>query len=98
MVKYGRDEGFWHRWASPEQLMGPRVGLPSDIWSLGTLLLDICTGDCSTRRETRELQVPEEAPQAVQDLINDCRNAVPAKRPTAFEFYSRLLAAGPRQV
>lgn len=31
--------------AAPEQLLNGRVGLPSDVYSLGLLLHDLCTGE-----------------------------------------------------
>lgn len=31
--------------AAPEQLLNGRVGLPSDVFSLGLLLHDLCTGE-----------------------------------------------------
>lgn len=87
--------GTW-RWASPEQISLERgVTLASDIWSLAVLVFDLCSnqGVRMKGREVRRLSVPAEAPQAVQDLIDACLVIDSAQRPSATEFYSRLLAA-----
>ncbi|KAK9787609.1 hypothetical protein WJX73_009481 [Symbiochloris irregularis] len=56
-------------WASPEQLLGNPTSTMSDMFSMGTVLWEICTGEQPRQRLLRQLRVPEEAPQAIADLI-----------------------------
>ena len=43
-------------WASPEQLNGQSCSSATDIWSLGVILWEICTGEQPLRRVTRPLR------------------------------------------
>ena len=55
-------------------------------------------GETPVRGQCRALNVPEEAPQGVVDLISDCCQADPAARPSAKGLVARIkqLAAIPR--
>ena len=56
-------------WASPEQLQLGSSGLPSDIFSLGTILWEICTLEKPVGRRRRTIRVPAEAPASVASII-----------------------------
>ena len=43
-------------WASPEHLHGQSCSPATDIWSLGVILWEICTGEQPLRRVTRPLR------------------------------------------
>ena len=43
-------------WASPEQLNGQSCSSATDIWSLGVILWETCTGEQPLRRVTRPLR------------------------------------------
>jgi hypothetical protein len=72
-------------WASPEQLEGAVCSEASDMYSFGTVLWEIVTGEQPLRRIMRMVKVPDECPQPVADLIYRCHDRVPANRPTAKE-------------
>ena len=50
--------------------------------SAGVLLWEICTGEIPIRGQLRPLQVPEEAPQDIAALIDDCLQVSAKHRPT----------------
>ena len=77
-------------WASPEQLQGYECGLASDIFSFGTILWEVCTGEQPRYRQTRDLEVPAEAPQAIKDLVIKCHSIDPQDRPSALEVHAIL--------
>lgn len=77
-------------WAAPEVLLGERVGPPADVFSLGVLLHEICTGEEPKRGAMRPLAVPQDCPQGVADLIRDCTQVQAAARPTSEQVIERL--------
>ncbi|KAK9785595.1 hypothetical protein WJX73_001741 [Symbiochloris irregularis] len=77
-------------WASPEQLLGQATTTMSDMFSMGTVLWEICTGEQPRQRRLRQLRVPEEAPQAVADLIQRCFVLEPSDRPTAVALHNTI--------
>lgn len=83
-------EGASYWWSSPEQLFGYACTSASDIFSLGTVLWELCTGEAPVDRHLRDILVPDEASQEVVDLINSCRNAEPTMRPTAGEVHAAI--------
>jgi len=80
-------------WASPEQLLGEYSSLSSDIFSLGTILWEICTMEKPFGRRTRSLQVPFEAPANIARIIEQCHSLDPLLRPNAVEVHNALQAA-----
>lgn len=81
------------RWLAPESLEHGKFSMHSDTWSFGVLLWEIFTfgehpySDCSNAQVVKNvmhrslLEVPENVPQAVHDLIHKCWHKTPAKRP-----------------
>ena len=53
-------------------------------------LHEICTQEIPVRGRMRAIQIPEEAPQEVADLIWNCLSPEPAERPTAKEICGLL--------
>ena len=83
--------------ASPEVIMGRRTGPPADIYSLGLVMKEVITGLHITRRGGgRRIRVPDDCPQAISDLVEDCLVGDPARRPTARQVLERLLLAEAR--
>ena len=72
-------------WAAPEVLLGKPTSESADIYSFGVLLWELSTAEAPPGRALRELEVPEEAPQEVADLVARCLEEDPARRPTALE-------------
>ena len=91
-TKIATQEGSF-MWASPEQLQLGYTGLPSDIFSLGTILWEICTMEKPIGRRTRSLEVPAEAPALLAEIIEQCHALDPAARPTAVEVHKILQSA-----
>lgn len=77
-------------WASPEQLQGLECGFSSDMFSFGTILWEICSGEQLRHRGLRRLVTPDECPYAIQDLIDRCHLPEAHRRPTAFEAHAIL--------
>lgn len=79
---------------SPEQARGEDVGTPTDIYSLGLVLLEAITGEREFRgapleaalaRLYRQPRIPESLPEEWVRLLAGMTAADPAARPTAHE-------------
>ena len=77
---------------SPEQARGHHVGSPSDIYSLGLVLLECLTGrrefpgapvQAAVARLLREPEVPADLPAPWPELLRAMTHADSAERPTA---------------
>lgn len=98
---------------SPEQARGGAVGPPSDVWSLGLVLLEAISGEtaypgppleAAAARLSRPPEVPADLPQPLGGLLAAMTAADPAHRPTAAEVArldaapaTQRLAAAPEQ-
>jgi serine/threonine protein kinase len=82
--------GTWN-WCAPEVILNSKCTSSADMYSYGVVLWEICTGEIPVRGRMRDVQVPDECPQEVADLISACIDAqTPASRPTASEAYASL--------
>ncbi|WP_448809057.1 serine/threonine-protein kinase [Agromyces bauzanensis] len=79
---------------SPEQARGDEVGPPSDVYSLGLVLLEALRGEreytgsaieAALARLHRPPAIPEELPEDWRRLLAAMTNDDPAQRPTAHE-------------
>ena len=80
------------RYLSPEQAGGQPVGPPTDIYSLGLVLLECLTGspafagsavECAMTRLARKPAVPTFLPPAWTNLLGNMTDLDPDQRPTA---------------
>ncbi|KIO27239.1 hypothetical protein M407DRAFT_53258, partial [Tulasnella calospora MUT 4182] len=96
-AEYVDENLYTLRWASPETLENDVVSLASDIWSLGWTFWEVVTGRVPHENQ-RDVQVimtviTESAPkwadadelqiQTLRDLLMDCWQRDPERRPTA---------------
>jgi serine/threonine protein kinase len=61
-----------------------------DIFSLGVLLWELATKEFPVRGQLRPVAVPEECPAEVAELIGDCLEVEPRRRPSAEEVFHRI--------
>jgi serine/threonine protein kinase len=83
-------------WASPEQMLMAPCTSAADVFGLGSVIWELCTGLPIQSRCLRPLKVPEEAPQEIDDLISACRANSSRDRPTAAEVHAIIVAAARR--
>eukprot|EP00890_Picochlorum_soloecismus_P000733 jgi/Picsp_1/1660/NSC_05134-R1_kinase-like protein len=55
------------------------------MWSFGVILWELCTQEIPVRGRMRLVRIPDECPQEVSDLIDQCSDVNPSNRPTAVE-------------
>lgn len=77
-------------WAAPEQLMGEPCSTASDIYALGVVIWELCTGEQPLRRQCWPVRTAE-APPAIGEIINRCRLPDPAARPTISDVYRDVI-------
>jgi serine/threonine protein kinase len=70
-------------WSAPEVLAGKRCTEKADIYSWGVVLWEICTGEAPARGDMRSLQAPDDCPQQIVDLYEQCIAENPDDRPSA---------------
>ena len=89
---------------SPEQALGQTVGPPSDVYSLGSLLVFAATGQGPygdgqpaqlLYRVAHEAPNLDRVPPQVRSLVERCMTADPGRRPGAGELLGYLGAARP---
>lgn len=88
---------------SPEQVRGLEAGPPSDIYSLGLVLLQCLTGeteyqgppiDAALARLTRPPRIPADLPGGVTELLEAMTASDEGQRPTAADVAFSLRSAG----
>ena len=72
-------------WAAPEVLLGRPVNEKTDIYSFGMVLWELSAREPPRGRCPRPLDVPDEAPAMIVDMIDKCMAEEPGDRPTAAE-------------
>jgi serine/threonine protein kinase len=89
---------------SPEQVLGSAVGPPSDVFSLGSLLVFAATGEGPfgngsapqlLYRVANETPSLDHVPPQARPLVERCLAAEPGQRPTPSELVAYLRAAKP---
>ncbi|PRP82404.1 hypothetical protein PROFUN_10180 [Planoprotostelium fungivorum] len=103
-VYNGKSAAIPYRWAAPEVMQDRVSTLQSDVWSFGVVVWEIFTGamvpyQTLTNKEVSEqvpngirLDQPESCPPAMWDLVIDCWNKSPTKRPTFEGIRSRFMS------
>jgi eukaryotic-like serine/threonine-protein kinase len=86
-------------YVSPEQVRGMSVGPPTDVYSLGLVLIEGLTGEraftgtpveTALARLQRPPAIPENVPAGWRDLLASMTATDPADRPTATEAATRM--------
>jgi serine/threonine protein kinase len=81
-------------WCAPEQLLGKPCTPATDIFAMGVIMWELCTGNQATiRRNYRAVEYPQEAPEVVANLIRRCMEFDPANRPCACEVHDVVMAS-----
>ncbi|KAJ1914877.1 MAP kinase kinase (MEK) [Mycoemilia scoparia] len=85
---------------SPERMEGSSYTVKSDVWSLGTALMELAIGQYPFRPEGEAMSIfemldfitkeelpplPQEFPEDLRDLVNQCLRRDPVQRPTPKE-------------
>lgn len=79
-------------WCAPEQILHEPCSSATDVYALGSVLWELCTGELPTRlRQFRPPKVPEEAPSEIAELFARCHSKDPQHRPTAAEAHAIIL-------
>jgi serine/threonine protein kinase len=82
-------------WASPELLMGNRITIKADIYSLGIVLWEIATSKVPFRGFVEMPKPSERCPEGLIRLIESCTRQDPKSRPSAAQVYAKLLKIPP---
>ncbi|PRW33326.1 serine threonine- kinase receptor R831 [Chlorella sorokiniana] len=82
-------------WAAPEVLMGRGATEKSDVWSLGVIIWELCSGLRPRRGQLTPLRVSEDCPAEVAALQVECVHSDPARRPSAAEIVQLLMQLPP---
>jgi serine/threonine protein kinase len=82
-------------WCAPEQLLGNPCTPATDIFALGVIMWELCTGEqASPVRNYRAVNFPGEAPEAIAQLIRKCMVFELELRPSASEVHDIITAWG----
>jgi serine/threonine protein kinase len=76
--------GTW-AWSAPECILGLKWTSAADMYSFGVVLWELATGEIPIRGDMREVNVPEECPPEVAEIMHACWRFDVSLRPTASE-------------
>ncbi|KAK9805402.1 hypothetical protein WJX73_001387 [Symbiochloris irregularis] len=82
--------GGTYHWQAPETILGYNSSFSADIFSYGVVLLEIITGLRPLRGQYKNPRVPEQCPEAIREMVVQCMQPEPDKRPTAKEIISTI--------
>lgn len=81
-------------WCAPEQLIGDPCTPATDMFAMGVIMWELCTGvQATTRRGYRPVTHPQEAPEAIAHVIKRCMEDEPGNRPDASELHDIIMAS-----
>ncbi|KAK9811928.1 hypothetical protein WJX73_000424 [Symbiochloris irregularis] len=84
-----------YNWQAPETLMGTNSSFSADIFSFGVVLLEIITGRKQVRGQYLYPRAPEQCPEAIAELAQQCMQPLAADRPTARDIISTIQTLHP---
>ncbi|PRW50855.1 serine threonine- kinase isoform A [Chlorella sorokiniana] len=79
-------------WAAPELLLAAPCTNKIDVYSLGVVLWELVTKELPRRGFVQPPPASEDCPQDLSELIGECLQQDPARRPTAQQVLERLQA------
>jgi len=96
------------KWMSPESLRSKEYSMFSDVWSFGVVIYEVITRMTPfpglpmvqvaeiVKNENKHVELPENSPKFLRDLVEECSKYQPSQRPlfstisaTLQQFYSR---------
>ena len=80
-------------WCAPEQIIGDPCSKATDIFALGTVIWELCTGEAPTMQRSYRRPTEEEAPAEIADLIAACHAAKPCERPPISTVHDIILGS-----
>ncbi|KAK9819385.1 hypothetical protein WJX81_007382 [Elliptochloris bilobata] len=82
-------------YCAPEMLLGRECNEKSDLYSFGVVLWELSTAEAPNGRYLRPLKVPEECPQDIAALAEQCLSNSSAERPSALHCVHVLASPSP---
>jgi len=82
-------------WSAPELLLGKRCSEKVDIYSFGIVLWELATGNVPHRGFIHSPAPSLRCPIELIQLMEECTDEDPVKRPSAKQVYDRILAIPP---
>jgi len=80
-------------WCAPEQLLGEHCSKAADVFALGTVLWELCTGGQPDMQRNYRTLTEEEAPVDVATLILACHAQNPPDRPLISDVHDVIQAS-----